>query len=631
MDALMEEEEEEKQAQEESAAGVGAAGFLQESRGVGGGGCFPFFSSMLAGSSGTNDASTMILAQPGATLKGGVFADKKGKTKYKLEDLYTLDARLRSGSYGTVYKCYHKNSKATTSTINSSTTTTTTTTASSSSSSPYCYAVKIMDRTKLKKVDDDGVFREVSILAELVQHEHVIRLVDFFVEPQRLCVVQVLAVGGDVFDRLATRQVYTEHDARHLARILLEAVAGLHSVQPCPIIHRDLKPENLLLKDEIDDYSILLADFGFARHVPAATADDVEGGCKTRCGTPAYVAPEIILGLPYKTSVDLWSIGCLIYMLIGGYPPFSGKDHRELFRKVRAGDFVFHEAHFGQVSVEAKTVITNLLTVTVDKRCTAKEALASDWFTKKKLDSELSERDLSGTIDEIKSFNARRKWKVAKNVIKWASNQPFWKPDAISFSQQLSEWDKELLKAKQQDQQGSSIISSAPLVIKFADAYDLGTKLRAGSYATVWQCAHKHTKEVFAVKIIERRGLRPSDDETVLNEVAIMRKFFTGLYICTMPLFGQFFSHSHFGILRAESLSGNKYVVQLMDFYEEEDRFYLVMEYVSGGDVFDRIVKMTQYTERDARDLTVKLLKAVNSMHKLGIAVSVVMIMLHGP
>ena len=100
-----------------------------------------------------------------------------------------------------------------------------------------------MDRTKLKKVDDDGVFREVAILADLVQHKHVIRLIDFFVEPQRLCVVQVLAVGGDVFDRLAQRQAYTEKDARHLARILLEAVDGLHSVQPCPIIHRDLKPE----------------------------------------------------------------------------------------------------------------------------------------------------------------------------------------------------------------------------------------------------------------------------------------------------------------------------------------------------------------------------------------------------
>jgi calcium/calmodulin-dependent protein kinase I len=459
--------------------------------------CFPFCGTTMSTLLGTNTAGAdSSIAEPGITLKGGVSADKKDITKSKFEDHYAIDERLRSGSYGTVYKCYHTNN----------------------STAPY--AVKIMDRSKLKKVDDDGVFREVAILSELVQHEHVIRLVDFFVEPERLCVVQVLAVGGDVFDRLAQRQAYTENDARHLARILLEAVDGLHSVRPCPIIHRDLKPENLLLKDENDDSSILLADFGFARHVTE------DGGCKTRCGTPAYVAPEIVLGLPYKTSVDLWSIGCLIYMIIGGYPPFQGKDHRDLFRKVRAGDFVFHDAHFGKVSVEAKTLITNLLTVTVDKRYTAKEALASDWFKRKS--ESLSQRDLSATIDGFKSFNARRKWNVAKNAIQWAVHQPFWKPDAVSFSQQLNEWDKELLKVKQQHRQQVSsnddhTASAAPLMIKFADAYELGTKLRAGSHATVWKCSHKHTKEVFAVKIIERKGLKPSDDETVLNEVAIMR------------------------------------------------------------------------------------------------------------
>lgn len=193
---------------------------------------------------------------------------------------------------------------------------------------------------------------------------------------------------------------------------------------------------------------------------------------------------------------------------------------------MRAGDFVFHDQYFGKVSVEAKTVISNLLTVTVDKRWTAKDALASDWF-KKRTERDLSSRDLSGTIAEIKSFNARRKWHVAKTVIKWAANQPFWKPDAVTFSQQLSEWDKQVLKeakGTESSQGGDKPIGSVPS-IKFADAYELGSKLRAGSYATVWQCIHIQSKEVFAVKIIERKGLKPSDDEAVLNEAAIMRKF----------------------------------------------------------------------------------------------------------
>ena len=75
-----------------------------------------------------------------------------------------------------------------------------------------------------------------------------------------------------------------------------------------------MKPENLLLQNTMQDSSILLADFGFAKYVP-------EEGLKTRCGTPAFVAPEILVGKYYNTQVDMWSVGCLLYMLIGGYPP----------------------------------------------------------------------------------------------------------------------------------------------------------------------------------------------------------------------------------------------------------------------------------------------------------------------
>lgn len=252
--------------------------------------------------SSESGSSIAAAAMPGVTLQGGIVNATRGDetaaassatTKFKLEDLYTTESRLRSGSYGTVYTCHHKADPQTT------------------------YAVKIMDRSKLKKVDDESVFREVSILSELVEHEHVIRLVDFFVEPQRLCVVQVLAVGGDVFDRLAQRSVYTENDARHLARILLEAIDGLHSVKPFAIIHRDLKPENLLLKDEKNDSSILLADFGFSRHV-------TEEGCRTRCGTPAFVAYVSRLFLVFllfeyiifsKSSIIL--LFCLMHTLAG--------------------------------------------------------------------------------------------------------------------------------------------------------------------------------------------------------------------------------------------------------------------------------------------------------------------------
>lgn len=261
---------------------------------------------------------------------------------------------------------------------------------------------------------------------------------------------------------------------------------------------------------------------------------------------------------------------------------------------------MFHEAYFGKVSDSAKNVISQLLTVNTDLRWSAEMCLESDWFKKEAGDS-LSNRDLSTTIQELKRFKARRSWKAARVVLKWASTQPFWKPDAVSFADQMSEWDKEAAAAtaspnsSQANMAGShstltSIMSAIPR-LRFADVYELKDKIRKGSYAVVWRAEHKQTGDVFAVKVVQRQGLKPSDDEAVLSEVAIMQQ-----------------------------LLGKKHFVQLLDFYEEADAFYLVMEYMSGGDVFDQVVKQTHYTEKDARDLVTILLKAVSTLHDLGIA-----------
>ena len=362
--------------------------------------------------------------------------------------------------------------------------------------------------------------------------------------------------------------------------------------------------------------------------------------------TPAFVAPEVLVGTRYGISVDLWSIGCLLYMLIGGYPPFQGDNHRELFCRIRAGDFVLHEPVFGNVSIAAKTLISNLLTVNPDNRCTAQEALQSDWFQRES-GQKLKANDLSArTLAGFKKFTAQRRWRAAKAAITWALTQPFWKPDQVTFSQQITAWDKQAIqdliagevvttdmqeemdtdydtppthqhfhKQQQQPEQvvmsestkmsrrrqlvrnASARIPAEPLrhivvpIVKFADVYRLKKRLRSGSSATVWECLHIHSSEIYAVKVIDRRGLKPCDDENVLTEVATM-----------------------------QSLSGSQFCVQLLDFYEEPDYFYLIMDYMAGGDVFDRIVSLSAYTEKDARDLAEVLLQAVGSIHKANIA-----------
>lgn len=251
-----------------------------------------------------------------------------------------------------------------------------------------------------------------------------------YIVPETFYIVQEYARGGDVFDRLAKRVSYTEKDARDLAVILLGIMRDIHERK---VVHRDMKPENLLLKSSMNDTSILLADFGFAKYVP-------EEGLKTRCGTPAFVAPEILVGKFYTTQVDMWSVGCLVYMLIGGYPPFQDETHRGLFCKIRAADFTFHDVYWKNVSLAAKQLITNLLTVDPLGRLNAEISLKCEWLEAK--EENLSVRDLSGTIAEAQKFNARRKLKSAMTAVVWSVGKKFKveKMSELSKSWRRSGW-----------------------------------------------------------------------------------------------------------------------------------------------------------------------------------------------
>jgi tRNA A-37 threonylcarbamoyl transferase component Bud32 len=212
-------------------------------------------------------ASTQTPMPPGVSL-----GDDSASLNMTFEDLYQLGERLRSGSYGVVYTCQHK--------LNAEKT----------------YAVKILDRTKLKKQDDESVFREVAIMKELAGLDNVVQLIDFFVSPEKLYMVQVFAAGGDVFDRLAQRTLYNEKDSRDLAECLLKTIQALHDRK---IVHRDLKPENLLLANTFDDCEILLADFGFACLLPE------DGRLTTRCGTPGRYRMSLVYVYDDETEQTL--------------------------------------------------------------------------------------------------------------------------------------------------------------------------------------------------------------------------------------------------------------------------------------------------------------------------------------
>lgn len=204
--------------------------------------------------------------------------------------------------------------------------------------------------------------------------------------------------GGELFQRIMAKEHYSEKDARDVVKSVLNGIKYCHDKG---IVHRDLKPENLLLKSPDNDHELKIADFGFA-----STNGDF---MKTQLGTPAYIAPEILGGKAYDKAVDMWSIGVITYITLGGYPPFQDNNLRALFKKIRNGTYTFHPENWSAVSDEAKDFIRGLLCVQPDKRLTAEQALEHAWLQVD--DESLSQRSLDSNLPSFRDFAAKRRFR----------------------------------------------------------------------------------------------------------------------------------------------------------------------------------------------------------------------------
>ncbi len=141
---------------------------------------------------------------------------------------------------------------------------------------------------------------------------------------------------------------------------------------------------------ETDDSDIKIADFGFAKRVKDLSPKE------TACGTPGYVAPEILRGDKYGAEVDVWSMGVICYVLLAGYPPFYDEDQKRLFKKIKEGRYHFHEDYWGNVSPEAIHMIQQMLCVDQSKRWTSEQLLSHPWIVMG--DETLQAKDLQQSI-----------------------------------------------------------------------------------------------------------------------------------------------------------------------------------------------------------------------------------------
>ncbi|XP_041801613.1 calcium/calmodulin-dependent protein kinase IGb [Chelmon rostratus] len=259
-----------------------------------------------------------------------------------------------------------------------------------------------MKCVKKKQKRDLNLENEIAVLRR-IKHENVVGMEDFYESRTHYYLVMQLVSGGELFDRILDRGVYSEKDASSVIQQVLQAVSYLHQNG---IVHRDLKPENILYYSQEENSKIMISDFGLSKMVD----NDI---MSTACGTPGYVAPEVLAQKPYSKAVDCWSIGVITYILLCGYPPFYEESETRLFSKIMKAQYEFDSPFWDDISESAKDFIRNMMQKNPSMRYTTDLALRHPWIIGKTARSQ----DIYYSVSvQIQKNFAKTKWKQAFNA-----------------------------------------------------------------------------------------------------------------------------------------------------------------------------------------------------------------------
>jgi serine/threonine protein kinase len=467
---------------------------------------------------------------------------------------------------------------------------------------------------------------EIDNLKLLRHAPSVVHFQDFFEEKTTCFVVLELMRGGELFEKLIEKSIFTEDEAQDACRCVLSALDYMHDKR---VVHRDLKPENLMLavstvhtiKSEgvgakflqiscayaviifisilqNDDLrSVKLCDFGFSKMVESKNA------LRTRCGTPGFTAPEILERWPsYDVKCDVWSFGVIMFFLLGGENPFDppGATEKECIELTNNGRFYFRPSQWKDLSFECKDLVVCCLKTSPNRRIDAKSALKHDWLQPKKparRNSRISAVALKVSVMEMRK--AKREGKVNKKERVNNLNAEFdeylqnRKGDSlVSLMANGSSTQKGSIPGG--GRRGSinmTFEEDSPSGRPFSDFYIAEQELGKGAFAIVLRCTHTRTGQRFAVKEVSGEKMNNHQKEMLKAEINVM-KF----------------------------LRGAPHVLRLFDVFEEPGKTFMVIEEMKGGALLDRVIEKTVYTEREAQDLGKYLLEAVKYCHSKNIA-----------
>ena len=277
----------------------------------------------------------------------------------KISD-FEKEREIGKGGFGLVWKVIHKKTQKV-----------------------YCIKV-IQKQGIIEQKLVDQMNREIEIMY-ILNNPHCLRLKNHFEDDTNFYLVMPLASKGQLYRVLKKFRKFDERTAAQILRETISALQYLHSFNP-PIIHRDIKPENLLLNE---GGRILLADYGWSNF-------NMEGDVrKTFCGTPEYIAPEMLMKKGHDTRVDIWSIGILMFELLSGYSPFVAKTNQELYQNIRRLKIQWPK----DMPPLAKNLISKILKLNPLDRPSFDEILNHQWFKQTKIIKPLLENKMKTTKD----------------------------------------------------------------------------------------------------------------------------------------------------------------------------------------------------------------------------------------
>jgi len=250
--------------------------------------------------------------------------------------------------------------------------------------------------------------REIEIMKS-IKHPNCIEFYDTYETRSHFYIVMELVTGGQLLDRIIEKDHYSETEAANVFVQLLEGIDYLHSKG---VVHRDLKPENILYQSPHPDSPIKIADFGLGRLVDVSDLESGRVRLWSRCGSPNYVAPEVLNRKGYGMECDIWSAGVILYICLSGTPPFDQGTVEKKFQHIKKADFGFPNPLWNGISEDAKHLITNMLRLDIEDRWNCRRCLDHNWVKRFHAGS-LSKEGMPQMQSRLKEWNAQRKLMAA--------------------------------------------------------------------------------------------------------------------------------------------------------------------------------------------------------------------------